>query len=86
MAKRYSPEQAHGDAKQAIDQFMGRGKTPQCRCRNHLGKPKTQHKSKDAALKAVMRRHVRHGGPFITYPCPTRPGVFHVATDRKKNP
>lgn len=63
-----------------------RKRGPACTCRNHLGKPKSQHRSREAAITAIIRRHMRHGGGFIAYPCPTRPGTFHVATERKQQP
>ena len=59
---------------------------PACQCHNHIGKPKSQHKTADAALHAIVRRHMRHGGGFTVYPCPTKPGVFHVATVRSETP
>ena len=86
MPKRYTAAKAAADAQRVIDKRLGRPAAGACQCRNHLGRPKTQHKSKDAALAAILRRHLRHAGACTTYPCPTKTGVFHVATKRKKHP
>lgn len=53
-----------------------------CGCRNHLGKPKVKYPTRDAALTAVMSRHVKHG-PHRMYECPRMAGVFHVASVRQ---
>jgi len=56
-----------------------------CTCVNHLGNAKVQHHGYDAALKAILRRHLRYGAHSV-YPCPTKPGIFHVTSERKKRP
>ena len=48
-----------------------------CGCRNHLGKPKVKFASRDAAIGAIVRRHMAHG-PHEPYPCPNMEGVWHV--------
>lgn len=48
-----------------------------CGCRNHLGAKKQMHKTRDRALEAVLRRHLRHG-PHEIYPCPKKEGVWHI--------
>lgn len=53
-----------------------------CTCRNHLGRPKQQHKSKQAALDAILRQHLRHGGTFEAYRCPSS-DRWHVRTVRR---
>lgn len=62
------------------------GRRKACGCTNHLGKQKVQHYSIEAALEAIMRRHLpRSGGlPHTTYPCPRREGVWHVRSVRGK--
>ena len=57
-----------------------------CHGRNHLGKQKTRHTSRNAALRAIIRRHMGHGMPCRIYRCPTAPGIYHVTTDRKQTP
>lgn len=55
-----------------------------CRCMNHLGQPKQQHKTQDAAL-AYATRHTRWTGLTRIYRCPTS-NRWHVTTrpDRSK--
>lgn len=48
-----------------------------CGCRNHLGKPKVKFSSRDMAVAAIVRRHMKHG-PHEPYPCPKMEGVWHV--------
>lgn len=48
-----------------------------CGCRNHLGKPKVKFPTRDAAVGAIIRRHMKHG-PHEVYDCPNMAGVFHV--------
>lgn len=48
-----------------------------CGCTNHLGGPKQMHASRDAAITAILDRHLEHG-PHEIYPCPSVDGVLHV--------
>lgn len=62
-----------------------REKKSACRCRNHMGSPKLQHKSRRAALNEAMRRARKHRGySFGLYPCPAQPGVWHLTTKERK--
>ena len=56
---------------------------PSCTCRNHLGKPKQQHRSRDQAISAIVRRHMRRGGTFRAYRCPTSP-KWHVTSQEPR--
>lgn len=53
-----------------------------CECRNHMGTPKIQHPSEDAAIKQIIRRHLRHGEHGI-YKCPTS-DAWHVTSRPRK--
>ncbi len=80
--KRYTAEQAANDALAQIKKHQGRGKRrkqPAWVCTNHMGTPKQQHKTRDAALADIMRRHVRTGKAYRVYPCPTSE-CFHVSS------
>ena len=52
---------------------------PKCSCYNHMGAKKILHPSEEAALKAIVRRHLRYGGHRI-YECPKVPGKYHVTS------
>ena len=52
---------------------------PKCSCYNHMGTKKILYPSEDAALKAIVRRHLRYGGHRI-YECPKVPGKYHVTS------
>lgn len=54
-----------------------------CQCRNHLGKPKQQHPSKDAALEAILRRHLYFANCKIVK-CKSNPNIWHVVTLKNK--
>lgn len=54
-----------------------------CGCRNHLRKPKQMHKSREAAVTAILTRHIHHG-PHKIIECPRQPGVFHVVSEKEK--
>lgn len=54
-----------------------------CGCRNHRGKPKPMHKGQQRAIEAILhQRYDRNMGGAKAYPCPRRPGVWHVASGR----
>lgn len=55
-----------------------------CRCRNHKGTPKQQHRTREAAVDAIVTIHLRHGGAYEVYQCP-RSDRWHVRTMRKDN-
>lgn len=55
-----------------------------CRCINHLGGPKQQHRTKDAALGWIVSQGLRHGAALEVYPCPTT-DRWHVRS-RKARP
>ena len=57
---------------------------PKCSCYNHMGTKKILHPSEDAALKAIVRRHLRYGGHRI-YECPKVPGKYHVTSKVDSN-
>ena len=59
-----------------------RRKPRKCGCVNHLGKPKIQHASKEAAVEMILRRYMKHGAHEV-YPCPNKEGVFHVRSIRQ---
>jgi hypothetical protein len=81
VTKKYTAEQAMADAKRRIDKEMGRSKKkPVCTCTNHLGKPKQQFKTKDAALAIIARHHMWTGKSYHVYQCPTS-NRFHIAGD-----
>jgi hypothetical protein len=52
-----------------------------CGCRNHLGKQKVKHASREAAVDTIIRRHLRHG-PHEPYECPHMENVWHVRSIR----
>jgi hypothetical protein len=54
-----------------------------CRCTNHMGTQKVLFKSREAAVEALMRRHLRHGTHRI-YPCPTVEGRFHITSKKER--
>lgn len=56
-----------------------------CRCNNHMGTPKAQHKSRAAALQWCIRGAAKRGVAgmrFEPYPCPTS-NRWHIRTARK---
>jgi hypothetical protein len=53
-----------------------------CGCRNHLGQRKVKHDGKEAALHAILTRHLKHG-PHSAYECPKMSGVWHVRSIRR---
>lgn len=59
------------------------GKRGDCGCRNHLGKRKVKFPSEQAALEAILRRHLRYG-PHRVYACPNLDGWWHVTSVRVK--
>lgn len=58
----------------------GSGPTPRCTCRNHMGTKKQLHKTRQDAMNAILKHHLRHGGHSI-YPCPSKLG-FHVRSQK----
>jgi len=81
MEKKYTSAQAMKDAKKRIDKVMGRSKKkPVCTCTNHLGKPKQQFSTKDAALTIIIRHHMWTGKKYRIYQCPTS-NLFHITGD-----
>lgn len=57
-----------------------------CGCRNGRGRPKAQHKSREAAVEQAMTpRYLKRGGPgHEPYPCPKIEGVWHLRTTKRK--
>lgn len=69
------------------DDTRGRGVQPSksgCRCTNHLGGAKQQHKSQAAAV-AYAASHTKYTGVTRIYRCPTS-DRWHVTTRRKDDP
>lgn len=56
---------------------------PKCTCRNHMGSKKIKHRSREAAVAAILKRHLHHGGHSV-YPCPKEPGIFHVRSQKMR--
>lgn len=55
-----------------------------CGCRNHRGRPKIKYRTREAALTAVLTRHLRHG-PHEVVKCKRHPGVvWHVRSRRTR--
>lgn len=55
---------------------------PKCQCTNHMGTPKQQFKSKQAALEGIIKHHLWTGKKYTVYTCPTS-NKFHIAGDGK---
>lgn len=56
-----------------------------CGCRNGRGRPKNQHKSREAAVEQAMTpRYLKTGLGHTPYPCPKVDGVWHLRTERKR--
>ena len=54
-----------------------------CHCRNHMGSAKVKYRSRDAAIRSLIHRHLNHGGHEI-YECKTERGVFHIRSHKAK--
>ncbi len=50
-----------------------------CKCYNHMGSKKILHASHEAAVDAVIKRHMKFGAHRV-YECPTEPGRYHVTS------
>lgn len=80
--REYRPRYSGADDSRTIQNPPKSG----CRCRNHMGTQKQQHKSKLEAIDAIMKRVLAKGGGSATpYECPTAPGIWHVGTQRRGN-
>lgn len=56
-----------------------------CRCRNHLGSPKQQHRSRAAAVQWAVRSSRVRGMRLEPYRCPTS-NRWHIRTAREARP
>lgn len=54
-----------------------------CGCVNRGGGDKVMHKSEQDAVEWMLR-HLRKSSGFTLYRCPKKPGIYHVATDRRR--
>jgi hypothetical protein len=82
VAKRFPREDAERQAQHQIQKHLGvQKKPPRCTCTNHIGGPKQQFKTRDAALTAIIRTHAWTGKGYSVYPCPTS-DRFHVRSHR----
>ena len=85
MTKRFSAEDA---AKEAAGQVRRHTKQPKkpprCNCHNHLGGRKQMFKTKDGALRAIIRNHMRHGNTYTAYRCPTSEYWHVTSADQKR--
>jgi hypothetical protein len=70
----------HAEAKAYELSLTGRSV---CTCTNHLGRPKVQHKSKQAALTWMLKHRQVRGMRLEPYRCPTS-NRWHVRTARKR--
>jgi len=54
-----------------------------CACRNHLGGPKVQHRSREVAIRWALRYGPVQGLRLEPYRCPTS-GCWHIRTARRE--
>lgn len=57
--------------------------TLKCECMNHMRTKKMLYPSRDAAIKAIVSRHLAHGTHRVRE-CPTEAGKFHVVSKKTK--
>lgn len=54
-----------------------------CHCVNHMGTRKQKYHTREAAVAAILKRHLRYGGHGV-YECKTEPGIFHVRSQKMR--